>query len=177
MWDLMGGYRQCRHQTQWDVGQESRRDQDAVQGVVDAVANENEDPGRAGVAVIVPMAEPVMAVPMVTLLGVSVPPEDELLDDEEDSQTGHHRGTHRMCTFGPDSLHRFREQPQQGSTYQRARRKAHEVRQHPQSRVLGHQQEQAGARGARYTAHRGKQDDPAEKGQGSRRFVTPSRKC
>ena len=50
--DLVGGHGKGRHQPEWEAGQEGGRDQHAIQGVVDAVADDDKDTRRARAVVV-----------------------------------------------------------------------------------------------------------------------------
>ena len=104
------------------------------------------------------------------VMGMRMPPKHELLNDEEHAEPDDQRSANGMRPAGSYGLHRLREQPQQRSADQRARRKAHEMRQHPEARLLGQQQKKPRECGTRNAANRGEQDYPAEKGQGRSAF-------
>jgi hypothetical protein len=108
------------------------------------------------------------------LMRMRVPPQHELLNDEEHAKSNDHRDTDRVRAAGSNRFHRLGQQPQQRGADQSAGGEAHEVRQHPQSGLLREQQKEAREGGARNTADRGEHDYPAEKGHGLSAFVTPS---
>jgi hypothetical protein len=101
---------------------------------------------------------------------VRMPPKHKLLDDEKHTQPEDKRDADSVRTPGADTFYRLREQSQQRGADQRPSRKADEVRQHPQTGLLGHQQKNRGECSTRDTADRSEQDDPAEKGQGRSAF-------
>jgi hypothetical protein len=108
------------------------------------------------------------------LVRVRMPPQHELLNDEEHAKSNDHRDPNRVRAAGSNRFHCLGQQPQQGGTDQSACGEAHEVRQHPQPSLLRKQQKEPREGGARNTADRGEHDYPAEKGHGRSAFVTPS---
>lgn len=143
MRNLMRRNGQRRHQPQRHIGQKRRRDEDAIEGVMDAVPDENKHPSRAAMIMLRMVVSVAMAMAMVMvmvimpvvavanrvvvprlappgdltcmaaatervtrmrrrtmprvlrrilgLLGMGVPPQHELLDDEEHPEPHHQR--------------------------------------------------------------------------------------
>ncbi len=131
--NLMRGDGEGRHQAERKARQKGRCDQHTIQCVVNAVANDDQHARRrsaAGVAVVCvrvriavimsvclvrSMCVPVgMVVPMSVsmimpiTIRVRVPPQHELLDDKEHTETHQHRGPDRVRALRPNTLHRLR---------------------------------------------------------------------
>jgi hypothetical protein len=130
---------------------------------VDAIADEDEHTRGSVATVIVamPVVAPMPAVvvsvfaptvpavvtamlAVLTLLArifvimrVRVSPQHEFLDDEEHAEPDQQSDADGMRSAWPDALHRLRQQSQQRSANQRAGREAHEMREHPKSRLFG----------------------------------------
>src|SRR5581483_4991391 len=109
MGNLVGGNGEGREQSEREARQECGGDQHAIQGVMDAVANDHEcaggrsagvmamavvDMGFAMMVVVVAMFVVMMSVRLsgravaagIVAVGMRVPPQHELLDNEEDSE-------------------------------------------------------------------------------------------
>ena len=101
--------------------------------------------------VTVVMRMPVaMVVPVVVVMRMSglpaslvtirprVPPQHQLLDEEEHAKPHEQCGPDGVCAFRPDTLDCFRQQREQRGAEQRARRIADEVRHEAPARCLRH---------------------------------------
>ena len=66
-----------------------------------------------------------------------VPPQHELLYNEENTQPNHHGSADGMSTIGSYTFHRLWEQPKQRRADQRSGGEAHEVWKHACAHMLG----------------------------------------
>lgn len=192
--DLMRGDGKRGHKAERETRQEGCCDQDAVESVVDAVADDDQDTRRRGAAMVVtivvrmpvlvcvPMVVPVMRMPNAMVVPVvmrvsglptrlvtirpRVPPQHQLLDEEEHAKPHEQRDPDGVRAFRPDTRYRFRQQCKQCGAEQRPRRVADEVRHEAPARCLRHQKKQARERRAGYAADSGKENDPDEQRQG-----------
>lgn len=180
MRDLVRRDGEGRHQTQREAGQKSGGDQYPIQRVMNAVADDDEDPRSGMRPMVVPvgtMIVAVMAVPVVATLGgtavllpmpvgMCVPPEHELLNDKEDPQPDQQSNANALSASRSNTFNRLRKKRQQRRTEQSPGRITDEVRQQPPAGGLRDQQEQSGECRAGDTADRGEENDPGEEGQG-----------
>jgi hypothetical protein len=86
------------------------------------------------VSVIVPIARmrlmpvSIVTVPIMVAIPMRMPPQHQLLDDEEHPQPHEQRSADGMRSIRPNTLHSLRQQCQQCGTEQCARRVTDEVR-------------------------------------------------
>ena len=104
-------------------------------------------------------------------VGVRMPPEHQLLNDEEDGQSDQQHHTDLMCAVRSNTLDGFRQQREQSSAQQRARGIADEMRHEPTAGRLGHQKKQARERRAGNTADGGEENNPGEQRHGFARLL------
>lgn len=112
-----------RHQTQREARQKRGRDQNPVQGVMNAVTNDDQDTGSGMAMVMVVMAVRVLVgmtvatmvvavrrigrtpvAPVIVAVGMRVPPKHELLDHEKDAKTRKQGDPDAVRTSGTDTL-------------------------------------------------------------------------
>jgi hypothetical protein len=116
--------RDGRGEPQRGVGEERRRDHDAVAEVVDAVADQDHEPRPALVVqrvVVLALVQPLVVV----LVAVAVAPQHHLLEQEEREESGEHHPHDRV---GAASLERMRQELEEHGAEQRTDREAHEAR-------------------------------------------------
>src|SRR5580704_14837438 len=107
-----------------------------------------------------------MRVPLL-LVGMGVPPQHQLLDDEEHAEPEHQRPPDGMGAGDTGPLDGFREQRQKRRPKKSAGSEAQKMRQDPGAALLGDPQERDRESSARDPAQGRAQDDPQEQRHGS----------
>ena len=132
--DLVGEDRERGHHAKMRVGEEGGRDQHAVDEVVQAITDERE-PTR-GIAPVV-----LVALRRIDRLGMTVPPQQELLEHEENRDAREQRHTDGVDLEGACTLDRVRYERQQRGGEQGAGRETDRMRHHPVTGRFRQQQE------------------------------------
>ncbi len=112
----------------------------------------------------------ITAMIVVVTIGVRMPPEHELFDDEEHSETDEQRGADASRTLYSNTLDRLRKERKQRGPEQSACCITDEVRHEPAAERIRYEKEQSRERCAGDAADGGKEDDPGEQGQRALRF-------
>jgi hypothetical protein len=115
----------------------------------DVVATLADDQGRCAVAFFRPIilserirhavSDNLAFGRIFVLMRMCMPPKHELLDDEEHPEPDNQRSSDGMRPTRPYALHCLGQQSQQRGADQSARRKAHEMRQQAEARLLRQQ--------------------------------------
>ena len=102
----------------------------------------------------------------VLILRVSVPPEHQLLDDEEDPEPQHQRQSDVVGARGAGSFDRLGQQRQQRRPEECPGREAHAVREDARTALFRHPKERDRKGGTRNAAESGEQHDPEQQHAG-----------
>ena len=137
--------------------QKRRRDQDAVDEVVETVADDDHEPAAAAAARV-----GVMVVGL-AVLDMAMPPQHELLQNEEREDTCEHRGKQRLNV--PGAADRVREDLQEDRAEQSTDCKAHERRHPACGRGKG---EHRGDGDADHATRDGRRGDPSNRRHATR---------
>ena len=172
--DLVRGHCESRHQAEGEAAEEGRGDQHSVERVVEAVPDQHQDARGLLAQVLVPVRRVMVPIAVVTvvvfgrvlILRVSVPPEHQLLDDEEDPEPQHQRQSDVVGARGAGSFDRLGQQRQQRRPKQRPGREAHAVREDARAALFRHPKERDRESGTRNAAASGEQDDPEQQHAG-----------
>jgi hypothetical protein len=113
------------------------------------------------------MATPPMIMIMIVAVGMRVPPEHKLFNDEEDSESKQQCGANTLSPGGPHTLDCLWKQREQRSAQQRTRCVADEVRHQLAPNVLWHEKKQPRERCAGDATDRGEENDPGKQGHGA----------
>ncbi len=182
MRNLVRGYGEGRDQPQREARQKRRGDQYAVEGVMYAVTDDDQHTGRRVANIVAVVVTVMMMIMMVVVVvrvpaavaaptcvvpvGMRVPPQHELLDDEEDPEAYQERGADPLGTLRSNMLDRLRQQREKRGAQKRACRVTDEVRHQSAPQGFGYEEKQRRERRAGDATQGGEDDDPREQRQG-----------
>lgn len=162
--DFMGGNRQAGHDSELDIGQEGCGDQDAIDKVVNGIAD--HDQGTGG------LVEMGFAMGL-AVGGVAMPPDQKLFKQEKSEDAGQNGPKDQVFSPGAHLVHGIGEKIKEGHAQEGAERKTDSVWKDLGVMVFRYQKKAGCKQHTQEAADEGKADDEKKGGHSGRFLFAP----